>query len=429
MIRAAIFGGRRGGVEVVLLRMVLRCDATCSNAGRQFVQPPRPKPQVKRHSSKQFKMTAQHQTAAFRLFLLFAAAIGAVAAASGEASCSPSSSTPSRIETSNVPTIRLSNGVEMPSVAAGSCFRDCSKTETNPSGIASNPKFFGFLPEKTYRSLTLALDMGYSHIDTALVYRSQKQIGAVLAAQFMSGKLRREDVFITSKLFHGEMAGLTRRGSTLPLDDMTPEEVADAIEGQFELILEELGVGYVDVMLLHWPAIMDSKSEGNAARRLAAWRVLEDMYERGQARAIGVSNFSEHHLEQLMADGAKILPHVNQIEASVYKQWGDIKAYCDAKGIALMAYSPLGLGNESLLTDPVVKSIAEAKGVATSQVALRYLIQKGYAVLPMSSSEERLRLNLDLFGFELNEEEMEQLEPLAKAMDEGIGLPSPYDMS
>lgn len=215
----------------------------------------------------------------------------------------------------------------------------------------------------------------------------------------------------------------------MPLDDMTPEEVADAIEGQFELILEELGVGYVDVMLLHWPAIMDSKSEGNAARRLAAWRVLEDMYERGQARAIGVSNFSEHHLEQLMADGAKILPHVNQIEASVYKQWGDIKAYCDAKGIALMAYSPLGLGNESLLTDPVVKSIAEAKGVATSQVALRYLIQKGYAVLPMSSSEERLRLNLDLFGFELNEEEMEQLEPLAKAMDEGIGLPSPYDMS
>ena len=377
-------------------------------------------------------MTAQNQTTvAFRRLavLIVAAALGAVVAASGEASCSSSSSTPTKIETSHVPTIRLSNGVEMPSVAAGSCFRDCSKTETSPSGIASNPKFFGFLPEKTYRSLTLALDMGYTHIDTALVYRSQKQIGAVLAAQFMSGQLRREDVFITSKLFHGEMAGLTRRGSTLPLDDMTPEEVADAIEGQFELVLEELGVGYVDVMLLHWPAIMDSKSEGNAARRLAAWRVLEDMYERGQARAIGVSNFSEHHLEQLMADGAKILPHVNQIEASVYKQWDDIKAYCDAKGIALMAYSPLGLGKESLLTDPVIKSIAEAKGVATSQVALRYLIQKGYAVLPMSSSEERLRLNLDLFGFELSEAEMKQLEPLAKAKDEGIGLPSPYDMS
>jgi diketogulonate reductase-like aldo/keto reductase len=372
--------------------------------------------------------TIMMMTIAFRFTLLLGAAVGA-AAASGEASCSSSFSPPSRTQTSNVPPILLSNGVEMPSVAAGTCFRDTSKTDNNPSGIESNPQFFGFLPEKTYRSLTLALEMGYTHIDTALVYRSQKQIGTVLAAQFMSGKLRREDVFITSKLFHGEMPGLTRRGSTLPLDDMTPEEVGDAVEAQFELILEELGVGYVDVMLLHWPAVMDSRSPGNSARRLAAWTVLEDMYERGQARAIGVSNFSEHHLEQLMNDGARIQPHINQIEASVYKQWDDIKAYCDSKGIALMAYSPLGLGKESLLTNPVVKSIAEAKGVATSQVALRYLIQKGYAVLPMSSSEERLRLNLDLFGFELSEEGMRKLEPLAKAKDEGIGLPSPYDMS
>ena len=362
--------------------------------------------------------------------LFLVVAIGAIHVVAAESSCaSPSSASPSKVQTSNVPTIRLSNGVDMPVVAAGSCFRDCSKTDANPSGISSNPNFFGFLPEKTYRSMTLALEMGYRHIDTALVYRSQKQIGAVLAAQFMSGALRRDDVFITSKLFHGEMPGLTRRGSTLPLNEMTPEEVSDAIEGQFEIILEELGVGYVDLMLLHWPAIMDSKSEGNPARRLAAWKVLEDMYERGQARAIGVSNFSEHHLEQLMRDGAKILPMVNQIEASVYKQWDDIKTYCESRGIALMAYSPLGLGKESLLTDPVVKSIAETKGVAVSQVALRFLIQKGYAVLPMSSSEERLRLNLDLFNFDLSETEMKRLEPLAKLKNEGIGLPSPYDMS
>jgi len=342
--------------------------------------------------------------------------------------CSSPSSADSKIQLSSVPTITLRNGVEMPQVAAGSCFRDCTKTDSNPSGIPANPNFFGFLPERTYRSISLALGMGYTHIDTALVYRSQKQIGAVLAAKFMSGELRREDVFITSKLFHGEMAGLTRRGSTLPLDDMTPEEVAEAIEGQFELILEELGVGYVDIMLMHWPAIMDSKNKNNAARRLAAWKVLENMLERGQARAIGVSNFSEHHIEQLMKDGAKVLPHVNQIEASVYKSWHDIKAYCDEKGIKLMAYSPLGLGKESLLNDPVVLSIAKDKGLAPSQVALRYLIQQEYAVLPMSSSEERLRLNLDLFSFTLDEDEMNKLAALG-AKDEGIGLPSPYDMS
>mmetsp|Transcript_36820 Transcript_36820/g.79475 ORF Transcript_36820/g.79475 Transcript_36820/m.79475 type:complete len:366 (+) Transcript_36820:100-1197(+) len=356
------------------------------------------------------------------------AALAATAVSANSSSCTSSSSA-SKIELSNVPTIRLSNGVEMPAVAAGSCFRDCSKTDTNPSGIQSNPNFFGFLPEKTYRSLTLALEMGYTHIDTALVYRSQKQIGAVLAAKFISGELSREDVFITSKLFHGDMPGLTRRGSTLPtLDDMTPDEVTDAIEAQFELILEELGVGYVDIMLLHWPAVMDSKDPGNAARRLAAWKVLEKMYARGQARSIGVSNFSEHHIDRLMEDGAEILPMVNQIEASVYKSWENIKAYCDGRGIKLMAYSPLGLGKESLLNDPVVTSIARSKGLAPSQVALRYLVQQGYAVLPLSSSEERLRLNLDLFSFSLTDDEMEKLSAL-RTKDEGIGLPSPYDMS
>lgn len=345
-------------------------------------------------------------------------------------SSSPASGAASRASAmASVPSIRLANGVEMPVVAAGTCHRDCSKTDNSPSGVPSNPNFFGFLQERTYRSLTLALDMGYSHIDTALVYRSQKAIGAVLASKFISGELEREDVFITSKVFHGEMAGLTRRGSTLPLDDMTPEEVADAIEGQFETVLEELNVGYVDLMLMHWPAIMDSKDENNRARRLAAWKVFEDMLSRGQARAIGVSNFSEDHIEQLMNDGGKILPMVNQIEASAYKQWNNIKTYCDEKGIKLMAYSPLGLGNHSLLNDAVIVSIAEKKGVEPSQVALRFLVQKGYAVLPLSSSEKRLKLNLDLFSFELTNEEMLALDRLAAEMDEGIGLPSPYGMS
>lgn len=317
----------------------------------------------------------------------------------------------------------------MPMIGAGSCFRDCIKTDTHPSGVVTNPDFFGFLPETTYHALRLALDVGYSHIDTALVYRSQKAIGYVLASKFMSGELKREDVFITSKVFHGEMKGLTRRGSTLPLDDMTPEEVSDAIEGQFETVLEELGVGYVDLMLMHWPAVMDSKDALNSARRLAAWKVLEGMLSRGQARAIGVSNFSEHHIEQLMRDGASVLPMVNQIEASAYKQWGNIKSYCDEKGIKLMAYSPLGLGKQSLLSDALIGSIAEKKGVTASQVALRFLIQKGYAVLPMSSSEERLKLNLDLFSFELDDHDMKALDQLALEKDEGIGLPTPYDMA
>lgn len=181
-------------------------------------------------------------------------------------------------------------------------------------------------------------------------------------------------------------------------------------------------------MLLHWPAAMGSTSLENAARRLAAWRVLEEAHERGQARAIGVSNFGEHHIAKLMEDGAKVLPMVNQIEASVYKSWDDIKSYCDEQGIKVMAFSPLGLGKEKLLNDHVLKSIAEKKGVTIAQVALRYLIQRGYGVLPLSTSEERMRQNLDLFSFELNDYEMEWLAELKKK-DDGIGLPSPYNMS
>jgi len=317
----------------------------------------------------------------------------------------------------------------MPIVAVGTCFRDCSKSDTQPtSSLPSNPNFFGFLPERTYYALSTALDLGYNHIDTALVYRSQKAIGSVLAQKMTQGELVREDIFITTKLFHGSMEGLTRQGSTLDLDNMSPEEVSKAIEAQFELILEELGVGYVDCMLLHWPAIMDSKSELNPARRLAAWKVLESMYQRGWARSIGVSNFNEFHLEELMQNGASILPMVNQIEASVYKQWGRIYDYCQEKGIAIMAYSPLGLGNQSLLTDPIILQIAELKNVSASQVALRYLIQKGYAVLPLSTSEKRLKSNLDLFSFELTDVEMSRLADLSYLKDEGIGLPSPYDM-
>lgn len=333
-------------------------------------------------------------------------------------------------ESSSIPSVLLSNGVKMPQLAAGTCFRDTIKDETTntQSSLQNNPNFFGFLPERTYRSLSLALELGYNHIDTALVYRSQKAIGYVLANKFASGELQRDDVFITSKVFHGAMTGLTRVGSTLPLDSMDPEEVTEAIEEQFERVLEELGVGYVDLMLLHWPALMDSNDDRNPARRLAAWKVLETMLSRGWARAIGVSNFSEDHIEGLMADGATVLPMVNQIEASVYKQWDEIANYCKDKGIVLMAYSPLGLGKQSMLSDPVLSAIAGKHGVEPAQVALRYLVQLGYAILPLSTSEIRMKQNMNIFQFALDDQDMQSLMVL-KEKDEGIGLPSPYNMS
>mmetsp|Transcript_14155 Transcript_14155/g.20860 ORF Transcript_14155/g.20860 Transcript_14155/m.20860 type:complete len:332 (+) Transcript_14155:109-1104(+) len=317
--------------------------------------------------------------------------------------------------------VTLWNGVQMPQIAVGTAFFD-------PKGLHSTGKrYFALLPERAYRSVTLAIEAGIRHIDTAYVYRTHEAIRAVLGGMFASGELTREDVFITSKIFHGDK-GIGPKGTALMIDDLSPEEVEKEVTRHFEKSLIELGVGYVDLMLLHWPAQFNSKDALNPQRRLAAWRVLESMYEKGWTRAIGVSNFSEIHLARLMEDGAKVKPMVNQIETSVYNQFDKIIQYCEENDIIIEAYSPLGNGATNMLEDPVILSIAEKHDKNAGQIALRYLVQLGYVVLPRSSSPERLRTNLEIFSFQLDEEDMEQLARLKK-ISGSWGLPSPYNMS
>jgi diketogulonate reductase-like aldo/keto reductase len=181
-------------------------------------------------------------------------------------------------------------------------------------------------------------------------------------------------------------------------------------------------------MLLHWPATFRSQDPGNAARRIAAWKVLESFYKRGWTRAIGVSNFGVAHIQQLMQDGAEIPPMVNQIEASVFLQFGDIVEYCHAHGIVLQAYSPLGRGLVDITKDAVVVAIAKKHNRNEGQIAMRYLVQLGYAVTFLSSSAERLVSNQDIFAFELDEQDMKELSALNRP-DGSWGLPSPDEMA
>ena len=292
-----------------------------------------------------------------------------------------------------------------------------------------------------------------THIDTALCYGTHRQVGHVLADYFMRGKLQRNNVFLTSKIFHPDNDGFGLDVNTLPKNtaDLSPEETTRMVTEQFERTLQELGVGYVDLMLLHWPGgqgglrneeetkdddtsalqrrHLEEEITRNAAHRLAAWKVLEKFYRKGWARAIGVSNFNEIHLERLRQDGAEIVPMVNQIEASVFLQQTEIAQYCQQRNISLVAYSPLGRGVNHVTPNPLVQKIATKHGKDAGQVALRYCLQKGYAaVIFWSTSEKRIVSNHDILqDFSLEDDDMAKLDSL-NAPDGSWGLPSPYDI-
>jgi len=288
--------------------------------------------------------------------------------------------------------------------------------------------FTGMLPERAYRQIQLALEQGLRAFDTAYIYRSQPAIGHVLAEWWRTAALKsRTEVWITTKIFHPDATEQTFGISHMPdMPNMTPEEVSIRTREHFETSMVQLGVGYIDLLLLHWPSGLGEGNEhDNRQRRLAAWRVLEDLYERGWARAIGVSNFAIHHLEQLKEDGATIVPAVNQIEASVTLQYTDILQYCHANGILAQAYSPFGRGLYKM--PDALEGMAEKYSKDVGQIAIRYLVQHGFAVTFLSNSEKRMVTNTDIFDFELTDEEMALLNSFNRPGG-GWGLPNPHEL-
>jgi diketogulonate reductase-like aldo/keto reductase len=324
----------------------------------------------------------------------------------------------------STPTVRLHNGVEMPRLILGVC-----QLLSQP-GLDStvHPTFVGMLPERAHRQVQMALDAGMHAFDTAFIYRTQPAIGAVLCNAWRQGlQPSRQQVWITSKVHHPDATAACFGCSHMPdWHNMTPDEIAIETQKHFEQSLNELGMGYVDLMLLHWPGSPNmGNPEINRQRRLAAWRVLERAYERGWARAIGVSNFSPTHMDQLKADGARVVPMVNQFEASVTLQYTEILEYCKQNQIVPQAYSPLGR-NLTEIPDAVHR-LAKARGRDIGQVIVRYLMQLGYSVVVMTNTETRMKSNQQVFDFELSEEEMDQLKQLARPQG-GWGLPSPMDI-
>jgi 2,5-diketo-D-gluconate reductase A len=242
---------------------------------------------------------------------------------------------------------------------------------------------FQVKPEDTVEAVSTALQTGYRHLDTAEMYGNEKEVGAAIAK---SG-LNRADVFVTSKLSN---------------DAHLPDDARVA----FDLSLEELGLDYLDLFLIHWP--LPTRYDGDF---VSTWQTLEEFYRDGRARSIGVSNFQPHHIRRLHAE-AEIPPAVNQIEVHPYLTQDDVRGFCAEHQIAVEGWSPIAQGE--VLDDPTINEIAERAGKTPAQVVLRWHIERGDIIFPKSVTAARIRENFAIFDFELSGEDVGAISALNK---------------
>ncbi len=233
--------------------------------------------------------------------------------------------------------------------------------------------------EDTKQAVLAALEAGYRHIDTAAFYFNEKAVGEAIRE---SG-IPREELFITTKLWNDDQrAGCQREA--------------------FEKSMEELGLDYLDLYLIHWPV---------AGRFVESWKIMEELQKEGRVRSIGVSNFHMNHLMELLAN-AKVVPVINQIECHPYLSQQPLRSFCNKLGIQVTAWAPLGRAN--VFTDPVIQELAAKYGKTPAQIILRWEIQNNIIVIPKSVHKERILSNSQIFDFELAPEDMSKMNGLNK---------------
>ncbi|MFU2014078.1 aldo/keto reductase [Peribacillus butanolivorans] len=258
-------------------------------------------------------------------------------------------------------TTTLHNGVKMPWFGLG-----VFKVEEGPELV---------------NAVKVAIKHGYRSIDTAAIYGNEEGVGQGIREGLKEAGISREDLFVTSKVWNADLG-------------------YESTIAAYETSLKKLGLEYLDLYLIHWPV------EGKYKE---AWKALETLYKEGKVKAIGVSNFQIHHLEDVIKD-AEVKPMVNQVECHPRLTQKEVQAFCKEQGIQLEAWSPLMQGE--LLDNEVLQEIATKYGKSVAQVILRWDLQNGIVTIPKSTKEHRIVENSSVFDFELTEEDMNRISEL-----------------
>ena len=260
---------------------------------------------------------------------------------------------------------KLSNGIEIPTIGFGTWLLE---------------------GEKVTEPLKIALAKGYTHIDTAAIYKNEKEIGAVLKAD----NVDRSKLFITSKCWN------TERGYEKAM-------------AAFDQTLTDLQTDYLDLYLIHWPANETQFPDTWAELNAGTWRAFEEIYKSGKAKAIGVSNFNINHLEALF-ETAEIKPMVNQIEIHPGHSQPELVDFCKQHDLLVEAWSPLGSGR--ILENELIVSLADKYNVSVGQICINYCLAKEILPLPRSSSEKNIEANLTSNNFKLSAEDVKAIDEM-----------------
>jgi 2,5-diketo-D-gluconate reductase A len=253
----------------------------------------------------------------------------------------------------DTPTVRFNNGVEIPQLGFG---------------------VFQVPPDEVIEPVRTAIESGYRLIDTAAAYQNEEGVGKAIA----DSGVARDDLFITTKLWNADQG-------------------YDEAMRAFDTSLGKLGLETVDLYLIHWPL-------PKRDRYVDTWKAFEKIYADGRARAIGVSNFTERHLNRLF-DETGVVPAINQVELHPKLPQEELRAFHASHGIVTEAWSPIGQG-KGLLEDPTLTSIGEAHGKSAAQVVLRWHMQLGNVAIPKSVTPDRIQQNIEVFDFELSDGDM-----------------------
>ncbi|KAK5650295.1 hypothetical protein RI129_001324 [Pyrocoelia pectoralis] len=287
-------------------------------------------------------------------------------------------------------TIKLKNGLEMPVFGLGT---------------------WNAHSDEITKAIEHAIDVGYRHFDCAFAYGNEKEIGIGIANKINEGKIKREDIFVTNKLWN------TFHSPHL-------------VEGALKQSLQNFGFSYFDLYLMHWPVAFkegkelfpagpDGAMQCSNVNFLDTWKAMEKLVGQGLVKSIGISNFNKRQIETLL-NVATIRPVMNQIECHPYLNQKDLIEFCKSKGIAITAYCPLGSPDRSwakvddpkLFEEPILKELAKKHGKTIAQVALKYNVQRGCVTIPKSSKKSRIEENFDIFDFELSADDIACIDTL-----------------